>query len=177
MIICQDKSVGFRALEDSDLQLLYEWRNNTSFRAYFREHREMSLYQIKDWYYSMIKNNNTEMFCIIDLLRDKMVGMAGFTSIDFINRHADIHFYIGHDNAWIDSTYSLKIFPSLLEYGFYNFNFHKLWTEVYAIDSQKLSFFKHFNFQIDASFRDHYFHDGKYHDSHILSLLRCEYEL
>ena len=31
-------------------------------------------------------------------------------------------------------------------------------------------------FKIDASLREHYFHNGKYYSSHILSLLKKEYE-
>ena len=40
----------------------------------------------------------------------------------------------------------------------------------------KLEFFQNKNFKIDANLRDHYYYKGKYYTSHILSLLKKEYE-
>ena len=37
---------------------------------------------------------------------------------------------------------------------------------------KKLNFFKSIGFEIDATLREHYFHNGKYYSSHILSLLK-----
>jgi RimJ/RimL family protein N-acetyltransferase len=39
----------------------------------------------------------------------------------------------------------------------------------------KLDFLKKLGFNIDASLRDHYYYNGKYYMSYILSLLKKEY--
>ena len=176
MIESLDKTVGLRALESSDLDLLYSWRNHEPFRCFFREHRELSHEFIRSWYSKMIDDPKVEMFSIVDLNSNEMVGISGFTSIDMINRHADVHFYIGHNYSWIDDCYADKIFHPFLQYGFNCFNFNKLWAEIYSIDHLKLQFFKSYSFQVDASLREHYFFKGTYVTSHILSLLRSDYE-
>ena len=43
------KLVGLRAVEESDLELLKEWRNLPSFRRNFREVRELSTENQKRW--------------------------------------------------------------------------------------------------------------------------------
>ena len=45
----------------------------------------------------MISDDKFEMFVIIDCETDEIIGVTGLTYIDWINRHADVHFYIGKD--------------------------------------------------------------------------------
>ena len=125
----------------------------------------------------MIKDNKFEMFVIIDCANDELIGVTGLTYIDWVNHHADVHFYIGKDNLWIDDIYSPKAIKIILDYGFEILNLNKIWAEIYEIDKQKLKFFDKLGFKIDANLREHYFYKGKYHTSHILSVLKSEYRL
>ena len=176
MIYSKDNTIALRAVEKSDLPLLQKWRNNQSFRQYFREYREFSMTQKENWYNEMIKDNKNEFFMIVDCINNIDVGIAGLTYIDWVNRHADVHFYIGNDDAWIDDNYAPRAFDLVLRYGYHDLNLNKLWAELYEIDIHKIKFFQSFGFKVDASLREHYFHKGKYYTSHILSLLRSEVE-
>ena len=176
MIYSEDYKIGIRAIEKSDLSVIQQWRNDESLRRYFREYRDFSMTQKENWYNSMIADNRFEMFIIEDLDSRKPIGVTGLTYIDWVNRHADVHFYIGKDSLWIDDDYSPTAIRLILDYGFNTLNLNKLWAEIYEIDNKKLNFFKSLGFKIDASLREHYFHKGKYYTSHILSLLRNEYE-
>ena len=86
-----------------------------------------------------------------------------------------IHFYIGKNEAWSDEEYAPTAIKIILDFGFGILNLNKILAEVYEIDKLKLSFFKVIGFKIDANLRQHYFYQGKYHTSHILSLLRKDY--
>lgn len=176
MIYSKCKSVAIRSIEKSDLATIHKWRNSEYLRQYFREHREFSMKQIEDWYHGMLTDNKFEMFVIENCDTSEIVGVAGITYIDWVNRHGDVHFYIGKEDAWIDNTYSKGAVEIILNYGFNTLNLNKLWIEVYEIDEKKLCFFKSLGFKVDASLREHYFHNGSYYTSHILSLLRKEYE-
>ena len=170
------ENLGIRSIEIEDLPIIQKYRNNEDLRRYFREYREFSITQIKDWYFNMIKDNRFEMFVIIDLDLDEVIGVTGLTYIDWPNKHADVHFYIGKNSEWIDEKYSHTAIKLILNYGFKTLNLNKLWAEIYEIDTKKLNFFKMKGFKIDATLREHYFYNGKYYSSHILSLLRKEYE-
>jgi len=124
----------------------------------------------------MVPDSRFEMF-IISSASGESLGVAGLTYIDFVNRHSDVHFYIGKDDLWIDDVIAVKIFPSLLDYGFHVLNLNKLWAEIYDIDKLKLNFFSSFGFSRDALLREHYFVDGSYVSSCIYSLLRDEYNI
>lgn len=145
-------------------------------RQYFREYRELSMTQLEDWYHSMLQDNKFEMFIIVNCAADyEVIGVAGITYIDWVNRHGDVHLYIGKDDAWIEDKYSQIAAETVLDYGFNSLNLNKLWAEVYEIDEDKLNFFQSLGFKVDASLREHYYYDGMYYTSHILSLLRREY--
>ena len=109
MIPSDNPTIGIRAIELSDLPIIQKWRNSPSFRRYFREYRELSLSQIQDWYKRLNADSTREMFMIVENT-SLLLGVAGLTSIDFVNRHADIHFYIGNDHAWVDTFYAPATF-------------------------------------------------------------------
>tara|TARA_Y100001973_G_C5196530_1_gene334638 strand:+ start:613 stop:1143 length:531 start_codon:yes stop_codon:yes gene_type:complete len=176
MIYSKVKSFGLRAIEESDLPTIHKWRNSECLRHYFREYRELSMIQIKDWYRKMIPDNRFEMFVIEKFDANEIIGVAGITHIDWVNRHADLHFYIGQDDKWIDDTYSKNAMKILLDYGFNTLNLNKLWTEVYEVDKKKLHFYNSLGFTLDGSLREHYFYKGRYYTSHMLSLLVKDYD-
>lgn len=175
MIFSEDNRIGLRAIEREDLPQIKVWRNNEDLRRNFREYREFSDCQKEGWYESMVGDNRFEMFVIEDVEEKQLVGVAGITYIDWVNRHGDVHFYIGKEGAWIDEVYSPTAIQVLLEYGFETLNLNKLWAEIYEVDVKKLEFFKGLGFKVDASLREHYFFKGRYYTSHILSLLRNEF--
>ena len=170
-----------RAIEKEDLPFLQAWRNDENLRKYFREWRDFSLAQKEKWYDQMIFDDRFQMFVIES--RDKMfsrksrmLGVAGITYVDWVNRHGDVHFYIGKNGQWIDNTVAPIAFEVILDYGFNTMNINKLWAEVYQIDEKKLDFFTRRGFSIDASLREHYYYQGQYYTSHILSMLKKEYD-
>ena len=166
------KNLKLRAIEKSDLPTIQIWRNDERLRRYFREYRDFSMIQLESWYNSIITDNKFEFFVIET--DNNPIGITGITYIDWVNRHADVHFYIGKDFQWIDNVYSEEAFNLILDYGFNMLNLNKLWAEIYEIDNKKLSFFKNNGFYIDANLREHYYYKGQYYTSHILSKLKNE---
>ena len=98
------KLVGLRAVEREDLFLLRDWRNNPEFRKNFREVRELNMVNQEIWFEkSCVNNPNDFMFIIVRLSDNKPIGAAGLLYINWIIRSADFSFYIGENDAYIDS--------------------------------------------------------------------------
>jgi hypothetical protein len=172
------KKVGLRALEKEDLAILKDWRNIPSFRRNFREVRELSQYNQEKWFERTSASPNDFMFVIVRLSDNLPLGACGLLYTNWIIRSADLSFYIGFEEKYIDDKgYAEEAAKLLLEYGFNNLNLNKVWTELYEFDSRKLNFFKKkFGFKEDACLRDNCFEDGKYWNSYIVSLLSKEYK-
>lgn len=172
------KLVGLRALEKEDLSLLRDWRNITSFRRNFREYRELNLVNQENWFARLSASPNDFMF-MIERLQDKQpLGACGLLYTNWIIRSADFSFYIGHDEAYIDTQgYADEAARLLIGYGFKNLNLNKVWMELYEFDQMKLNFFHNLGFIKDGKLRANCFEDGKYWDSFIVSLLAADYNV
>lgn len=169
--------VGLRALESEDLVLLRDWRNISSFRRNFREHRELNMFNQNAWYTRTMNSANDYMFMFERLADNQPVGAGGLLYISWVLRSADFSFYIGIDELYIDNSgLAYDAANLLLSYGFKTLNLNKIWMELYEFDHAKIDFFtKQFNFKVDGKLRQNCFEDGKYHDSFIISLLKDEY--
>ena len=161
-----------RAVEETDLAQLLEWRNNPDLRKYFREFRELNHTMQLKWFNERVNNDpSTRMFSIVEIKTNKLIGACGLCYIDWINKSADFSIYIGKDELYIDDVFSLDAAKLLIAYGFEELNLHRLWSEIYDFDIKKKDFFNKLNFDIDGVFRESHWHDNKWNDSLIYSLL------
>lgn len=173
----EGKSTYLRAIEESDLKPLLEWRNKPHFRKYFREYRELSWNQQKSWYENVVlKDDLVRMFAIVRKEDDKLLGACGLCYIDQVNRNADFSIYIGKDDLYIDENYAIDAANILLAYGFDELNLHRVWAEIYSIDKAKINFFDALNFTQEGVHRETHWTDGKWVDSLFYGKLRSEYK-
>ena len=171
------KKIGLRAVEQEDLNLLRDWRNIEEFRRNFREFRELNMAMQEKWFTTISESRNDFMFVIERLKDKKPLGVCGLVYVNWIIRCADLSFYIGFENKYIDQEgYAEEATRVLLNYAFGTLNLHKVWTELYEFDEKKVDFFtKKFHFKKDGTLRDNCFDAGQYWNSYIFSLLADEY--
>jgi RimJ/RimL family protein N-acetyltransferase len=63
----------------------------------------------------------------------------------------------------------------LMAYGFNELCLNKIWTEIYEFDDKKRELYISLGFQQDGLLRQNYWHDGKWWNSRILSILCSEF--
>jgi RimJ/RimL family protein N-acetyltransferase len=174
MISNNSDNLHFRPVEEYDINLIQKWRNNKKIQPFVREHRELSTKHITSWLQNTLSSDKFEFF-IIENENNSPIGVAGLTYIDWVSKNADIHLAI-YAEDWIDEKYAPKALKVMLEYGFKHLNLHRIYAEVYEIDSKKLNFFISNGFTLDGVLREHHYYNGKYIDSHIFSILKPDYE-
>jgi RimJ/RimL family protein N-acetyltransferase len=166
------KVTGLRAIEKEDLPQLMEWRNQPSFRKYFREFRELNSSKQELWFDRLVMNDpNTIMFSIIDIETSELLGACGLCYIDWQNRSADFSIYIGKDHLYIDNIYAIDAAKIMMKYAFEELNLHRLWSEIYDFDEAKKQFFQTLRFTLDGQFRQTHWTEGQWCDSLFFSLL------
>lgn len=173
----QGKKVILDSIEQDDLEILRQWRNRTEYRKYFREYREIGKDMQKKWYENYVLNDkSTIMFAVRDAQTESLIGCCGLCYINWVNRNADLSLYMGINGVYIDeSGQALEACQLLFDYGFGELGLEKIWTEIYEFDEQKYALYKKLGFSEDGRLRRQYFHDNKWWDSYILSLLSEEH--
>ncbi len=170
------KYVGLRAIEESDLSQLLLWRNQPNYRRYFREYRELSQTNQKNWFDSKVLNDkSTEMFSIVDVNTGELLGACGLCYIDWINRNADFSIYIGKDDLYIDEKYAIEAAQIMMKYGFEELNLHKLWSEIYSFDEAKKVMFDRLGFKLEGVHKEKHWTEGKWCDSLFYGYLQMKY--
>lgn len=168
--------VGLRAIEKNDLAQLLGWRNRPDFRRYFREYRELSWEDQLSWFENVVlKDNRTRMFSVVDLDKGTLLGATGLCYIDAINRSADLSLYIGFDNLYIDSEIAPDAARILIRYGFEELNLHRIWSEIYDIDTAKQRLFDTLGFTLDGRHRETHWTEGRWVDSLFYGLLESDW--
>ena len=170
------KYVGLRAIEESDLSQLLLWRNQPNYRRFFREYRELSQTDQRNWFDSKVLNDkSTEMFSIVDVNTGELLGACGLCYIDWINRNADFSIYIGKDDLYIDEKYAIEAAQIMMKYGFEELNLHKLWSEIYSFDEAKKVMFDRLGFKLEGVHKEKHWTEGKWCDSLFYGYLQMKY--
>ena len=168
--------VALRAITPSDLEPLRLWRNQPEFRKFFREYRELGPDDQQRWYDGRVMDDlGTLMFAIEGMHDQRLLGACGLCFIDWISRTCDLSIYLGADDLYIDDVLAPDSARVLLRYAFGVLGMHRVWVEIYDYDEAKQRLLENLGFELDGRFREHHFHDGRWHDSLFYGLLDREF--
>lgn len=123
------------------------------------------------WFESLASDKKQILFAI---LKGELVGYCGITHLDFVNRRGEISFVMKTEIARDEAAYEayfLAALEMLKKYGFEELKLHKLFTETYEFRKFHISVLEKFGFKLDGRYKEHIFHDGKFVDSLIHSLI------
>jgi RimJ/RimL family protein N-acetyltransferase len=174
-ILLKGTVTGLRAIERADLSTLLSWRNKPEFRIFFREHRELSASDQDRWFDNVVlKDPAVRMFSIIELANGRLMGACGLCYINWVDRSADLSIYLGADDLYIDDRFAPDAARTLIRFGFDELGLHRIWAEIYSIDTRKQAFFEKLGFALDGRHRESHWTQGGWVDSLFYGLLAQE---
>lgn len=147
-----------------------EWRNDKELWQYFRQYSLISSDEQANWAYGLSNDKSVKFYGI--KADGHEVGTCGFTSIDKHNQKAEFSLFIAPE--YQGGGIGWKALSTLLEHGFRDHNFKRIWGEVYD-GNNALTMFKRIGMQYEGTLRSSYYRDGKFIDSHIVSAIREEW--
>lgn len=164
--------IVFRPIEKFDSDLLIAWRNSSFVMPYVREYRYLNDSDQEKWYQDYLTSRrksdfDQELLVIEHHLEKKSsypssdrghqteIGVGGFTRIEWKNRKAEISFYIGLKEFEFLIEPALKL---LIEKGFKEFGFHKIYWPVYSHDPH-LPIYKKI-FDVEAVLKEEHWFEG-----------------
>lgn len=169
------KKIQLCAVEREHLPVLQQWRNDPELRKYYREYRELTLSHKEAWYNSKIVNDDSWQFFVVKPLgEDKVIGSCGLTYINWVHRTGEFSITIG-DGEYRNGGYGSDTLRTLIKYGFEDLNLNRIWCEVYS-NNDAIGIYRHIGFRDEGVLRQSYYNEGRYWDSHILGMLKSEYE-
>lgn len=135
------------------------------------------LYTLEDelkWYDSLTALKDTYNFAIETLEDKRYIGGCGINSVDWKNSVALVGIFIGDKALW-GKGYGTDAMNTLVKFIFEQMNIRKVKLNVYAFNERAVKSYEKCGFVKEGTLRQEIFRDGKYHDEHIMSILRDEY--
>jgi RimJ/RimL family protein N-acetyltransferase len=150
-----------------------DWRNHPAIWRWCRQHTLISLGEQVDWL-AQIKDDPTIKMYGVQAGQKKSgpftdIGVCGFTSIDLWRRSAEFSLYIAASHQ--GKNFGRKALALLIDHGFKDWGFRRIWGEVFDGNDAAMAVFRSLGFKHEGTLRQTYFIDGKWTDSHIISIL------
>ena len=162
-------------LDSTLAETIRHWRNDYAIWQYTRQNDLISDFDQEAWFKRQASDPTIKMYRIqLSDGSDKasVVGICGFTSIDYRNSRAEFSLYIapGCQRRGIGK----KALALLLLHGFENHGFHLIYGETFD-GNPAAKMFEGLGFKWEGTRRDFYFKNGRRIDAHIYSILREEW--
>jgi RimJ/RimL family protein N-acetyltransferase len=171
--VIKGKQVLLRLVEERDLKLLVQWRNNPADRHMFFSPFLISEGGQKKWYERLLEDRSRILF-MMETVEGETVGTIGLDDIDWRDQEAELgHFYIKPERRGEDLPLEATVL--IIRYAFEDLNLHRLYGSFYSYNTGPMAMAEFFGFRREAVLRQAAFSGGKFYDKVILGLLREEW--
>lgn len=156
------KKLYLRLLTKNDINQRYlSWLNDKEVVRFMR-HRAFptSLKALEDFVASRRWSGDLTL-AIIDKKTNKHIGNIGLTSIDWVNRKAELGMLLG-DKAFWNKGYMTEAFRLIAEHAFETMNMHKLYAGTEKDNFAAVALFKKMGWQVEGELRGETYRDGRY---------------
>jgi RimJ/RimL family protein N-acetyltransferase len=171
------KRVRLRAIEKDDLPRFVAWLNDPEVRRNLILYQPLSMGQEELWYESILKEPVDEQPLCIDIKDgDKWVhaGNISFMQLNQHDRSAEIGIFIGRKDFW-NKGFGCEAMRLMVGHGFNDLNLNRIYLRVYETNPNGERCYEKAGFKLEGRLREARFHEGKYIDMLMMSILKREW--
>ena len=172
MIKSKGSELYLDIIKESDGLLLNKIRNKPEIWKWCRQSTLIDDGQQRKWLDKISFDPKIQMFSIRNGSH-VMVGVAGLTDIDHLNRRAEFSVYIFPEHQ--RKKYATDALKLLFKHGFYNLNLNCIWGETFD-GNPAAQIFTGIGMAYEGTRRSYYFKDGDFVDAHVFSMLRVDFD-
>lgn len=167
------KDIRLRALEPEDLELLYEWENNTAYWILSNTVTPYSKYTLKRYLESSHKNvyETGQIRLMIDHIPDNItIGTIDIFDFDPFHKRAGVGILIANE-SYRRKGYASMSLKCLINYCFTTLQLHQLFCHILANNCESMDLFRKVGF-VEAGIKKEWIKtSGGYLDEHIFQLI------
>lgn len=141
------------------------WRNDPKVFRWCRQPTIISDVEQQAWFSRQTADPTIKMFSIVQ--GNALVGVAGFTSIDAVNRRAEFSLYIGPEHQKL--RLGRAALETLFNHGFMALNLNVIWGEVFE-GNHAFHLFLKLGMIHEGKRQQFYFKDGRYWNADLVSI-------
>jgi len=168
--------VRLRAINMADAEDYVLWYADTKISRNLSTYGPTSLEFQRNWV-SGLAHGGEPIFAVeaIDRPESKHIGNVGFYHVDQRSRQAELGIMIG-DRACLGKGYGPAAMRLLLEYGFGELNYHRIYLQVLSFNERAIRSYEKVGFKHEGRRRQSFYREGQYHDDVQMRILRPEWD-
>ncbi len=164
-----------RPLDTGDLECCLRWMNDPELLQFLGRKTPMSREMETEWLAKQYQDERHTNLAIVLKDGDRHIGNCGLDNADLLNRNASFGIFIGEADAR-EQGYGTEAVRLLLDYGFAQLNLHRIDLTVFSFNERARKAYEKAGFVLEGTRREDYYRHGKYHDTHLMGILKSEWE-
>lgn len=175
------EDVGFRPMEQEDLEQVRIIRNDPTTWMYLTSVGMISRAGQQEWFESLLKSKDRAYFACFEMekiypmiAQKDLIGFIRTDLMDGINKHVRVGMDVVPEKR--RKGWGTKIYHALLRFCFAEWNMNKVYLFVLEGSEVAIKLYKNVGFQEDGRMRQAVYRDGNYKDYIIMSILHEEYK-
>lgn len=168
--------IRLRAIEREDIPTFVRWFNDPEVRQYLLMYEPMSRAKEERWFEGYLESRSDYLLGIEAQAGDGWVhiGNCGLHEIDWKNRNAALGIALGEKAYW-GQGYGTEAVRTMLRFAFDELGLHRVELEVFAYNARAQRCYEKAGFRREGTRRQAFYHEGRFHDVHLMSSLRDEF--
>ena len=158
-----------------DAEQYCEWINDAEVNKFmvFSSH-QIGIEKERTILEDMIKRN-AQIFAIIDIKKDELIGNCSLFDIDHLNMKAEFGIFIGNKTYW-GKGYGTEATMLILDYGFNILNLNNIMLRVYSYNKRGIRSYEKSGFKVIGNHREAKIIGSKKYDEIYMDILAGEFK-
>ncbi len=164
-------------LNESDLDLLYEWQNSPKIRDLTMGFRfPVQKSTVRDWIKIVEEQNSKSQVVYAIRLKADLVGIVSLHQIQQYQRKSLFGIYLG-DSVHHSKGVGFVATCLILDFAFNGLDFRKVSLEVVESNQSAINLYERIGFMNEGVKREEYFVGGKYLNTRLFGILNHEFKI
>lgn len=171
--VLETERLILRQVRNSDKQEMFEIRGNKETMQYIPRPLANTVEdaeKVVDMINGFVERNERINWAITEKGVDKMMGVIGYVKMNEDAHRSEVGYVMHH--AYLRKGFTAEALDAVLKYGFEEMNLHSIEAIIRPDNIASISLVEKCGFVREAYFRDYIFHQGRYFDETVYSLLR-----
>ncbi len=160
---------GFRELRPADVHSFHSWLFDPEVIRYSQTkfHHFRGPHDVASWFFETLRDPKVFQWGILDEAGDKLIGYAGISALNTVDRNGEFFILIGDKSYWRRGV-ATRVTPQIVEWGFTQLGLHRVFLTASSDNPGALKAYEKAGFVLEGRMKDAFFRAGKFSDKIIM---------